>query len=146
MNDARTLLLSAPFLLFALTACSSVSSSSIATGPARGQAVSAAEVEIAATWVPEGAAQVAIIETHGNFNEGLEELMLGFRGEVAAAGGTFGKVDTMRTRFEIVQQTQMQTYNCGTSSNPQTCTRQVTNNVEVGTTTIMGRAFLTERL
>lgn len=146
MSDPRILLSGAPILLFCLTACSSVSSTSVATGPARGQVVTAVEVEVAATRIPEGAVQVAIVETHGNCNEGLEELILGFREEVATAGGTFGKVDSMRTRFEIVRQTRMETYNCGTSSSPQTCTRQVTNDVEVGTTTIMGRAFVTEMM
>lgn len=134
------------FGLLLWNGCSSVSSSSVATGPAQGQRVSAEQVSVAATWVPEGAIQVAIVETHGNCNEGMGELIRGFREEVSRSGGNFGKVDSMRTRFEIVQQTRTESYNCGTSQAPQTCTRQVTSNVEVGTTTVLGRSFLTENM
>ncbi|MCA9533624.1 MAG: hypothetical protein KC593_08100 [Myxococcales bacterium] len=120
--------------------CSSVRSTSIATG-ATGPAVDAAQVAVAATYIPEGATEIAIVETHGNVNEGLDELLLAFRTEVGAQGGNFGKVDSMRTRFEMQTVTRTETYSCGTSTTPQTCSRIVTQQVEVGVTTIVGRAF-----
>lgn len=105
--------------------------------------VSAEQVVVSATAGPQGAQQVAIVETHGNCDEGMPALLAGFRGEVARDGGNFGKVDAMRTRFEIVQTTRTQTYDCGTSQVRRTCSRLVTDYVEVGTTTVMGRAFRT---
>ena len=122
--------------------CSSVRSSSVATGTS-GQAVDPSRVAIAATWVPEGATQMAVVETHGNVGEGLEAILAGFRAEVGARGGNFGKVDTMRTRFEMQQVSRTESYSCGTQATPQTCSRLVTQNVEAGTMTVVGRAFRT---
>jgi len=120
--------------------CSSVRSTSVATG-AGGQAVDPSHVAIAATFVPEGATQVAVVETHGNVTEGLAVVLEGFRAEVGARGGNFGKVDSMRTRFELQTVTQMQSYACGTPNAPQTCSRMVTQQVEVGVLTVVGRAY-----
>lgn len=120
--------------------CSSVRSTSVATG-ASGQAVDPSQVAIAATFVPDGATQVAVVETHGNVTEGLAVIMEGFRAEVGARGGNFGKVDSMRTRFEMQQVSRTESYSCGTTSAPRTCTRQVTQHVEVGIMTVVGRAF-----
>jgi hypothetical protein len=120
--------------------CSSVRSTSVATGAA-GQAVDPSRVAIAATFVPPGATQVAVVETHGNLGEGLDAVLLGFRTEVGARGGDFGKVDSMRTRFEMQTVTSMQSYACGSPSAPQTCSRMVTQQVEVGILTVVGRAF-----
>lgn len=133
-----------PLLLaLALGGCSSVSSSSISTVPGAQQLVSAEQVVVSATYVPEAAEQVAIVETNGHSNEGAPALIAGFRAEVARVGGTFGKIDTMRTRFEMVQTTRTESYSCGTTQAPRTCTRTVTQDVEVGTTTVLGRAFRT---
>lgn len=120
--------------------CSSVRSTSVATGVS-GQAVDASQVAIAATFVPEGATQVAVVETHGNVDEGLAVIMEGFRAEVGARGGNFGKVDSMRTRFEMQTVSRTESYSCGTTSAPRTCSRQVNQVVEVGTMTVVGRAF-----
>lgn len=132
-----------PCLLVALVmglGCSTVRSSSVATG-SPGRAVDASQVALAATWVPEGATQVALVETHAHFQDGFAAVMDGFRAEVGARGGNFGKVDSMRTRFEIQTVRQSQTFQCGSGEAPRTCTRQVNRPVEVAITTVIGRAF-----
>ena len=105
--------------------------------------VDAASVRVAATYVPDGAVQVGIVETHSTAAAGMPDLIQSFRAEVGRVGGDFGKVDSIRTRFEWQTRTQTQSYSCGTPQAPQTCTRVVTQNVEVGITTLMGRAFRT---
>lgn len=129
------------FCALALSAaCSSVRSTSVATG-ASSEAVHPSQVAIAATFVPPEATQVAVVETHGNVAEGLAVIMEGFRAEVGARGGNFGKVDSMRTRFEMQTVTRTESYSCGTSTAPRTCSRTVNQVVEVGTMTVVGRAF-----
>jgi len=148
MHPSRPAIASAVLLAgtFVSTGCSTVRSTSVATAAPTGQTVSAEQVQVGATYVPPGATQVAIVETHGNCNEGMEALIAGFRSEVARTGGDFGKIDTMRTEFEMVRQQQTQSYSCGTTQAPRTCTRQVYTSVEVGVTTLVGRSFRTGAL
>lgn len=120
--------------------CSTVRSTSTTMGTPS-EPVDPSEVIIAATFVPEGARQVAVVEAHANFQEGFEAVMEGFREEVGASGGNFGKVDSMRTHFEVQNVAQTQTYQCGSPAAPQICTRSSSQPVEVAITTITGRAF-----
>ena len=68
--------------------------------------------------------------------------MDGFRDVVGRSGGNFGKVDSVETRFEMQSVAQTQTYQCGSPAAPRICTRNSNQRVEVGITTITGRAFI----
>lgn len=140
MTVSRTL----PWLIAALVmsaGCSSVRSSFVATGTTH-QAIDPSQVVLAATFVPEGAREVAVVEAHANFHEGFEDVMDEFREVVGRSGGNFGKVDSVQTRFEMQSVTQSQTYQCGSPGAQAICTRRSSQQMEVGITTITGRAFL----
>jgi len=73
----------------------------------------------------------------------IERITPEFIQRVAELGGDFGKIDHIRTRFEMRTQTSQQSYNCGTAQAPRTCSQMVTQTVEVAITVIEGRAFTT---
>lgn len=83
--------------------------------------------------------QVGIVEA--STEKELPDLIQEFAEQTAKVGGSLGKVDSLRTSFEIMQRQKLETYECGTTSAPRTCTRHVTEYVEVATTTAVGRAF-----
>ncbi len=83
--------------------------------------------------------QVGIVEASGH--GGLKELLTEFAGQTARVGGSLGKVDSLRTKFHNETHTRTESYSCGTTAAPQTCSRTVTETVEVVTTTAVGRAF-----
>lgn len=97
-------------------------------------------VRVSALTVPEGASELGIVQAH-TIQGSIEDAMPEFRTQVARLGGDFGKVTDVTTHFELKTQTRTETYNCGTSDKPSTCTRMVTEQVEVATTRILGKAY-----
>ncbi len=89
---------------------------------------------------PEGASELGIVQAH-TVQGSIEDALPEFREQVAQLGGDFGKIDDVGTKFEIQTRTRTESYNCGTSDKPNTCTRTVTENVELATTRIMGKAY-----
>ena len=145
--------------------CTAVSSSSYATAPRR--APSTAPVSIASTRDPADALELGVVESSGRLGAvTLEQLVAAFRSRVAQMGGDAGRIDTFGTRYEIVSESYE--YDCSTTETehetrtvsrigpggtitfdtesvpvtrrvPKTCTG--TRSVEVGTLSLVGRAF-----
>jgi hypothetical protein len=152
-------------LVLAASCTHAVQSSALATG--RAAAPSPAPVEIGATRAPPGAEELGLVEAHASPSAAtLEALVAEFRVRVASLGGDYGLVDGMTTRYELVAE--RYDYECGmtetvletqtvsriaadgspvleTRSVPvttyvsRTCTGE--RQVEVGTLTLVGRAF-----
>jgi hypothetical protein len=122
--------------------CSRVGSSSVQTGPAQ-HAPHAGPVRVMATIIPPGAQELGAVQAYGH-GKGLADILPAFQKEVAKLGGNWGKVDSMVTKFTMQTRTRQESYQCGSANTPQTCTRMVTEQVEVATTTIMGRAYRVE--
>jgi hypothetical protein len=102
--------------------------------------VDASAVRVSVVTIPEGAAELGIVQAHviqGSIEDAIPE----FRQQVARLGGDFGKIDDVTTSFEMQSQTSTESYNCGTSDKPRTCTRTVTRQVELATTRIIGKAY-----
>lgn len=142
MHVLRLGMVVAVFLSLPALGCNQVRSSSVQTGPRR-YGPNRGYVTIKATVVPPGAVEIGTVETYGN-DKKLSDLVPKFAAEVAKMGGNFGKIDSIRTKFETHIESRMESYSCGTAQAPRTCTRNVSTPVEVATTTIMGRAFRTE--
>ena len=125
-----------------LSACGPhVEGHAVAThSPADARLVDASAVRISALAVPEGASELGIVQAHV-IQGSIENAMPEFREQVARLGGDFGKVNDVSTNFELQTRTQHESYNCGTSDKPRTCTRTVTRTVEVATTRIIGKAY-----
>ena len=113
--------------------CTGVGSSSM---PTTGAARYEGSVQISATAVPAEARPMGVVEAHGPAHH-FVKIVDQFRSEVAKVGGDYGKIDSMSTKHDIVSRTSSESYKCGES----TCSRTVTRNVEVATTTVQGRAF-----
>ncbi len=64
-----------------------------------------------------------------------------FAHQVRTVGGDYGKVDSIRTKFELQTTMQTYSYSCGTPKAPATCTGTRTVTAEVATTQVLGRAF-----
>jgi len=94
-------------------------------------------VRVRATDVPKGARELGLVEANGLGTAELPDIVEEFRQRVARLGGNYAKVDRIASKFEM--QTQTYTYTCGKS----TCTG--TRQVEVRTTSVLGRAFLIEK-
>lgn len=129
------------FCFLTTLGCTRIQSSSVATGPAAN--AYSGRVTVRATSIPDRAVQLGIVEAHGNVVE-VDKVMPEFVNRVAKLGGNYGKVDDIRTKFELSTQSKTESYSCGTYKSPRTCTRSVTKTVEHATTTILGRAFLVE--
>ncbi len=129
-------------LLAGLVACGPhVEGHAVAThSPADHRHVDASAVRISALVVPPGAEELGIVQAH-TVGGTIEDAMPEFRAQVAGLGGDFGKVNDITTKFEIQTRTRNETYNCGTSDKPRSCTRTVTENAEVATTRILGKAY-----
>ena len=129
-------------LLVVLGACGPyVEGHSVATHTAGDvQHFDASQVRISALTVPEGSSELGIVQAHV-IQGSIEDAMPEFRAQVAQLGGDFGKVTDVTTQFEIKTRTRTETYNCGTSDKPSSCTRTVTEQVEVSTTRILGKAY-----
>jgi hypothetical protein len=123
--------------------CSAVRSSGVATG-VRADSYSGA-MRVSATVEPPGVAQVAVVQASG-VNVLIAEIVPELMARARRHGGDFVKIDDIRSSFEVQARSQMQTYGCGTPRAPRTCTRVVTTQEEVMTTTITGRAFATRHL
>lgn len=102
--------------------------------------IDASVVRVSAVAVPEGASELGIVQAH-TVQGSIEDAMPEFRKQVAQLGGDFGKINDVATTFEMQMRTRTESYNCGTSDKPRTCTRTVTERVELATTRIIGKAF-----
>jgi hypothetical protein len=131
-------------LLAALVAsgCARVTGSAVATGPRLPPLAEGEAVRISALRVPDGAQGVGLVQAQGVGS--LDEILAEFVHQVQQVGGNWGKVDSIRTRFEWQSQTQTYTYSCGSPQAPMTCTGTHVVNVEVSRTSVVGRAFRTE--
>jgi hypothetical protein len=125
-------------LALASSGCVMTRSSAVPSSAAAGLAPQALDaVQVRATTVPEGARELGLVEANGLGAAELPDIVAEFRQRVAVLGGNYAKVDRIASKFEM--QTQMYTYTCGKS----TCTG--TRQVEVRTTSVLGRAFLIEK-
>jgi len=100
----------------------------------------AGPVIVRATDIPPGAKQVAAVEANGT-SAPLATIMSEFVQKVASVGGDYGKIDSIRTKFDMVTTTNTYSYSCGSPQAPATCTGTNTSTHEVATTTVVGRAF-----
>jgi hypothetical protein len=122
-------------IAYALLGCEPrVESSAVVLSPVSGR--HAGPIILRATDVPPGAKQVASVEANGT-GATLSKIMNEFTQKVASVGGDFGKIDSIRTKFDMITTTQTYTYTCGSA----TCTGTNTSTHEVATTTVVGRAF-----
>jgi hypothetical protein len=117
-------------------ACRGTTSSAYRTGTGEA-APFTGNVRIVVTTVPSGAQQVGIVEVDST--EELANAVEQFQARVAEMGGDTGVIDRYSTSFEIERQTRTEQYKCGT----QTCTRTVSQDHEVATLHLSGRALLT---
>jgi hypothetical protein len=108
--------------------------------PVDAKHIDAGQVRISAVSVPEGATELGIVQAH-TVQGSIEDAVPEFRKQVAELGGDFGKINNVSTKFEMQTRTRTESYNCGTSDKPQTCSRTVTENVELATTRIIGTAY-----
>jgi hypothetical protein len=157
--------------LLLATACAAVHVHSSAHATGRALPPSSGAVLVTATSSPPGAEELGIVEVHGRLAVAtLEQLVGEFRGRVALLGGDRGRIDALSTRYQWV--TEEYTYDCSTTeivfetrsvtrvgadgstttssetvpvtkTVSKTCTGE--RQVEVATTTLVGRAFLTKR-
>jgi hypothetical protein len=125
-------------LLVSVSACSGVAGSGVATGG--NHAAYQGEVRVFAAYEPSETEQVGLIEARSH-GQPLEKIVDELRRQAAQLGGNVAKIDRVRSKFEMVQRTRTESYSCGTTQAPRTCTRQVTEWVEVRTTTVFGRAY-----
>jgi hypothetical protein len=129
-------------LLVASEGCATVTGSAIATGSDARPLAENVAVRLSALSEPAGAKQVGIVQSHGTGD--FEDLAVEFTAQVRKVGGNYGKIDSIRTKFEVHYVTQTRTYSCGTPQSPSTCTSTTTVPETVATTQLMGRAFLLE--
>ena len=129
-----------------------------------------APVEISATRDPSMAKELGLAEAHGRMPAAtLEAVISEFRSRVASMGGNYGRIDTLATKDEVIQE--QYSYECGytvtstetrtvTQVNPDGSTSFTTENVpvtqyvsqtcngvrdvEVVTLSVVGRAFRME--
>ncbi len=129
-------------LLIGLGACGPhVEGHGVATrSAADGKHIDASQVRVSVLAVPAGASELGIVQAH-TIQGSIEDAMPEFREQVAQLGGDFGKVNDVSTGFEMQMRTSTESYSCGTSDKPRTCTRTVTRQVEVATTRIIGKAY-----
>lgn len=120
--------------------CSVGHTSAVIVGPSHPEWTG--EVTISAIRTPLGATETGIVQVSGQGN--LEALMPGLIDKVRAIGGNWLVVDKVTAKPEMVTTTQTTTYSCGTAKAPATCTGTQTVTHELLTTSIVGRAFLTE--
>jgi hypothetical protein len=160
--------------LFLSASCTHVGSSAYSTAgappPSAPEAPAPPAVAISATMVPAGAQELGVVEAHGRQPLAtLEAIVAEFRTRVVSLGGDFGRIDSMGTTHEMVDESY--TYDCGTTETttetrsvyqpgpggmgsyvtqsvpvtrhrPKTCTG--VRKVEAATLTVVGRAFRTK--
>ena len=129
-------------MVVGIAGCRNVRSSGVPTGG--GYRPNAGPVTIRASDVPPGAVQVGVAQAFGQAT--IDQLVPEFADRVAKLGGNFGKIDDIRTKFEMQSKSESYQYSCGTPQAPRQCTGTRTRTVEVATTTIIGRAFRVENL
>ena len=121
------------------SACQTTRTSFVPTGPPRAPA--AADHVQVSLLEPEGGRPLGIVQAYRKKAASVEELVPEFKRAVANAGGNYGKIDAMGVKFEKIKKTTTESYECGTTESPSTCTRSVTNTVEAATLQVVGRAF-----
>ena len=102
--------------------------------------IDASQVRVSAVAIPVGATELGIVQAH-TVQGSIEDAAPEFAKQVALLGGDFGKINDVGTKFEMTTRTRTESYSCGTSTSPQTCTRTVTETVELATTRIIGMAY-----
>jgi hypothetical protein len=130
--------LSAVTMAFACTPV--VHTSAVATAPAA--APSTGPVRVSAMIVPRGVPQLGIVQAHSDQTD-ITQIMPSLVKQVADLGGNYLKIDDITTTYGMQTRSRTENYSCGTSKYPRTCTRTVTETVEVPTTRILGRAYRT---
>ena len=129
---------------FALTACTSQGGSAVRTGPA--VPANAGPVRVYASGnPPENAADLGVIEVHGEQQDGtIDELLPLFVRKVAELGGDVAVVDGVRARFELVPRVQVETgyVMCG-RGHPCASKTAYGSTDEVMVVSIFGRAMST---
>ena len=133
-------------LVVGTAACSSVSGSSIRTGPVQLPAYTGPVSIYSTGQAPPGAVDLGVVEVHASQQEGtIDTLMPQFVRKAAEIGGNVAVVDGVRARFELVGRTHVETfyYTCGLGA---TCagTRVYAANDEVMVVSVFGRAFSTQ--
>jgi hypothetical protein len=160
---------SSMLLIFGTSCAAAQTVQSSAFSASRVLAPSSASVRVSATRDPVKAEELGVAEAHGRIPAATLEALIGeFRARVASMGGDYGRIDSVRTRHEMVTETY--TYDCSTTEtvsetrtvsqlNPdgtvtftteavpvtrivsQTCTGE--RQFEVAIVTVVGRAFRT---
>jgi len=130
-------------VVFALgaTACSSVGSSAIATGPVRRAPRTGAVAIYVIEAPPPGTQELGVVEVHGSQQEGeIETLFPVFARRVAQLGGNGAIIDGVVARFDLVTYMTSESYSypCGHYTCWGTRTYPVTQ--EIMTVTMHGRA------
>lgn len=135
-------LLMGGLLSVTLAACGPhVEGHSVATHTAiDGKHIDERQVSLSAVSVPEGASELGIVQAH-TVQGSIEDAVPEFRKQVAELGGDFGKIDDVATKFETETRTRTESYSCGTVNSPRSCSRTVTETVELATTRIIGKAY-----
>lgn len=98
------------------------------------------KVRVVALAEPVDAVELGVVEAHGP--RAIDEIAAELATQVADLGGNVAKVDSVRTKFEMITRTESYTYSCG--SKGQTCTGSRTVQSEVATVSMVGRAFKKE--
>jgi len=129
-------------LLVMLGACGpQVEGHAVATHtPVDAAHIDASQVRVSAVAIPVGATELGIVQAH-TVQGSIEDAAPEFAKQVALLGGDFGKINDVGTKFEMTTRTRTESYSCGTSTSPRTCTRTVTETVELATTRIIGMAY-----
>jgi hypothetical protein len=125
-------------------ACQTTRTSFVPTAPPRAPAA-ADQVQVSLL-EPEGGQPLGIVQAYRSQAASVEELVPEFMRAVARAGGNYGKIDAMGVKFEETEETCTESYECGTTEHPATCTRTLTNTVETATLQVVGRAFHVARI
>jgi hypothetical protein len=94
---------------------------------------------------PRGAEPLGLIQTYRREATSVEDLVPEFVRAVARAGGNYAVIDAVQVKFEEVEETTTESYECGTPDQPNTCTKMRTETVEAATLQVVGRAFRVAR-
>lgn len=129
------------FATMALQACGSIESSTMATHGA--MAAYRGNVALSGLASPAGAQELGLVTTTALVGEEWKDVLDAFRAAGAELGGDFVTLDNLGVTFDMVTSSQVQSYSCGTTNAPRTCTRTVQQTSEVGHLTLNGRAFRT---
>ncbi|MBN9167160.1 MAG: hypothetical protein BGO98_27105 [Myxococcales bacterium 68-20] len=101
----------------------------------------AGPVTVAAATLPASYEVVGAVEVESI--KSLDDALSAFVERVREVGGDHGQIDRYWTTFETRTVTSTESYPCGTTKSPQTCTRSVTRQQLVIASHYIGRAMRT---